>query len=566
MSENPLENTNSASKQPDKDRSGNVNKNDRDILIKMITQVDPESVDFEPLVTSVNGAAMTTPLPKSKYSLEENGSGEGFRHRNVSNGPGVHVEDEDSNHEMEKLIADENHQINCERKIRSAPAKLRAITLSLLPERVSLFLVGHDASFMSSMAICFCFFIIVVLVATVSNAYRAITGDFLPSPRYSNSIFSRISALRGNMESMQNTEQISVSKQGVGLAPPVGTRLPPALNVFANVDELPIELMDTAVYWHIPRSAGTTMKHVLATCLGRVITTEVGGTGGHNLDEVRNQLLLFNVIFFLCGKLKYILFTYVKIITPQRLDVIKKPHGIFLNVDTTTKSGLKHAKELGLVESKMADVLFTPYVQEASILFKKKHRGRFFTIVRDPVDRLISLYYYKRMATWEPNYSTKVAEQTLEDFVKSSGENWMVRTLTGSMTGPLQVDHLNAAKEIFRTKFLIGILEDKTESLRRFEEYFGWKFPSPVSQTCKNNMFYFEWHSRNPHPPLDPKDPIVEKIKRMNMWDVELYEYAKQLFFEQQGLFWNPEDEVDLKQVLIEKQTHTSSEHLSPAN
>lgn len=28
------------------------------------------------------------------------------------------------------------------------------------------------------------------------------------------------------------------------------------------------------------------MKHILATCLGRVITTEIGGLDGHQSDEV----------------------------------------------------------------------------------------------------------------------------------------------------------------------------------------------------------------------------------------------------------------------------------------
>jgi len=86
-------------------------------------------------------------------------------------------------------------------------------------------------------------------------------------------------------------------------------------------------------------------------------------------------------------------------------------------------------------------------------------------------------------------------------------------------------------------QFLIGILDEKTESLRRFEEYFGWKFPSPVAQTCKNNMFYFEWHSGNPHPQLEDK-VIAMKIRTLNMWDVALFEYGKQLFQEQEHLFW----------------------------
>ena len=157
------------------------------------------------------------------------------------------------------------------------------------------------------------------------------------------------------------------------------------------------------------------MKNVITNCLGKVIASEVGGTGGHNLDE--------------------------------RLELIKKPYGLFLNVDTTTIAGLKHAKDLGTVQSTMASVIFTSYVHEAAVLFDRNHRGRFFTLLRDPVDRVVSLYYYRRLD------NEKIKDMSLEDFVRTSGENWMVRMLSGYMSGPLEALHLNAAKEVLRSKF-----------------------------------------------------------------------------------------------------------------
>ena len=222
------------------------------------------------------------------------------------------------------------------------------------------------------------------------------------------------------------------------------------------------------------------MKSMVTQCLGKVIASEEGGKDGHHLDE--------------------------------RLEIIKTPRGDYANIDTTTVAGLKQGKALGLVHSKMAHVIFTPYVQEAAVLFDKNHRGRFFTMLREPVERVISEYYFRRMD------NEKIRSQSLEDYtLHHAEENWMVRMLTGFMSGPLDIIHLNAAKEILRSKFLVGLLEQKTESFRRFEEFFGWKFPSPVSQTCKNNAFYFEWHSGNPHPMPKEDDPLIKKIQLLNV-------------------------------------------------
>ena len=227
------------------------------------------------------------------------------------------------------------------------------------------------------------------------------------------------------------------------------------------------------------------MKHILATCLGRVITTEIGGSDGHQMDEVCRQTLVAHYfVFILIANGTKCNFSaeryrstnlinasfYQRLMCPffnvtKRLQMIRLPHGVFLNVDTTTPSGLRHAKRMGLAQSKMADVIFTPYVPDAAVLFDSNHRGRFFTILREPVDRMISLYYYKRLATWEPNYNSAIKEQTLEDFTQSYGENWMVRALTGCMSGPLQLVHLNIAKEILRKK--VGYLKSNICALKQ---------------------------------------------------------------------------------------------------
>lgn len=191
---------------------------------------------------------------------------------------------------------------------------------------------------------------------------------------------------------------------------------------------------------------------------------------------------------------------------------------------------------MGLIPARMVDVVLTPHIREAGQLFDAHHKGRLFAMFRDPIERIESLYYFLRMPDQEAAVGLSVNDMTLVQFASDFSENWMVRSLVGVMVGPIGQPHVDVAKQILKQKFLIGLLEEKTESLRRIEAYYGWRLPSRVSQTCKNNMFYFEPQSKNLHPATDRTSPEFAALFAVNVYDMQLYEYAKFLFEEQASL------------------------------
>ena len=69
--------------------------------------------------------------------------------------------------------------------------------------------------------------------------------------------------------------------------------LPPMLQ--ENLSDLttPMSLKETPMFWHIPRSGGTTIKTLLGTCLQQVVASEVGVMDGHDKDTVSLKFLLF---------------------------------------------------------------------------------------------------------------------------------------------------------------------------------------------------------------------------------------------------------------------------------
>ena len=207
----------------------------------------------------------------------------------------------------------------------------------------------------------------------------------------------------------------------------------------------------------------------------------------------------------------------------------------FVNVDTSSPDGLRRAKEMRLAQSGLADIVIAQNLHETADLYTPEYRGRFFALFRHPIDRAVSLFYYRQIAHWEPTYNPGLKKISLEEYANSHGgeKNWMVRMLVNKENGG-NLDHsdLEIAKEVLRRKFVVGLMDNMAESLERFDRYFGWYDPTNVeAMQCMDKLTSKKGAvNSNKHASVEEGSPAWEGLARHNELDLELYDYVLELW------------------------------------
>lgn len=156
----------------------------------------------------------------------------------------------------------------------------------------------------------------------------------------------------------------------------------------------------------------------------------------------------------------------------------------------------------------------------------------YITALREPIDRVVSHYYYvMRRKDHYLHEDVLAKELTLKQYVESGAslemDNGQTRILAGigwgRPFGECGADVLERAKSHLRSFAAVGITEDFDRFLGLLGKKLGWAIPHISDKNVTQD--------RLPVKNLD--EETLETIQKYNRLDMELYGFATELFHEQ---------------------------------
>jgi len=250
---------------------------------------------------------------------------------------------------------------------------------------------------------------------------------------------------------------------------------------------------DLIIFTHIPKTAGTSLRHILVQQYGQnsvfMFYENPALTGGAKKgDELLNELRSY--------------FKDVPGINQQNLDRL-------VNLKAIS----------GHISFGIHDLLTV-------------NEFHYITLLREPIERVISFYYHMLHSNEEAHETAK--QINIEDLICSKKsiefDNLQVRMLSGVgwevPYGHCSHDMLEKAKYNLLNYYTFGIQDRFAESLEMFSKKLGW---SEIQIVAANV-------GKNKQKSSDISPETLNLIAENNRLDLELYQFAKQLFEEQQKL------------------------------
>lgn len=155
----------------------------------------------------------------------------------------------------------------------------------------------------------------------------------------------------------------------------------------------------------------------------------------------------------------------------------------------------------------------------------------YVTLLREPVSRIVSLFYYIQHFYPDPRNGKNLEEfmSPSRDFQYHNKDNGMTRALCGypAWITPfkgLKREHLLCAKENLRNYFSLVLLTERyDEGIELLSHAFQWQNPKKIEVNVTPKYPRVDEHSST----------LIRQIKALNHLDMELYEFAKELYEEQ---------------------------------
>lgn len=151
----------------------------------------------------------------------------------------------------------------------------------------------------------------------------------------------------------------------------------------------------------------------------------------------------------------------------------------------------------------------------------------YVTFLRDPVERLISLWWHAKKHTNHKRHSL-ARRCTVAEFARSRAfaelDNGMVRWLAGGLTTGIAPKKRRVTEQDYEvalvhcSQMLVGTTDTFRQDVRRFANRLGWRSVPKIQH---------QMVGKNRPPASAFTQGEIDIIRRVNQWDCQLYEMVK---------------------------------------